>query len=192
MKPKRTVAARLRWSLHGKNVTDRRAIIVLTLFFLAAIVSFAAIIGYLSIKWPLYFFPTMLLFVAVNLALDYRSKLRILTTLDTNGYANIIESQPNTYTGIYRPHWEIGHIQIPLAKRSLFGFPTFESWCPRFADGVPEPDDEHDDLPESPRQFIITFVGTPSKRGQYGHMGMMDRKVSIDLIVELKLLTKAV
>ena len=135
---------------------------------------------------------TDLLFVAVNLALDYRSKLRILTTLDTNGYANIIESQPNTYTGIYRPHWEIGHIQIPLAKRSLFGFPTFESWCPRFADGVPEPDDEHDDLPESPRQFIITFVGTPSKRGQYGHMGMMDRKVSIDLIVELKLLTKAV
>jgi hypothetical protein len=179
-------------TLHGKNVSEKRAIIGLTLIFLTAIVLFVAVIGYLSINWPHYFFPALLLLFGLNLVFDYRGKRRILETLNTNGYANIVASQPRTFTGIYRPHWEIGHIQIPLAKRTVFGFPTFESWCPRFADDVRESHDEDDDLSDRPRQFIITFVGTPSKRGQYGHMGMMDRKVAIESIVELKPLTKAV
>jgi hypothetical protein len=185
-------AARLPQSLHGKNVSEKRAIITLTLVFLTAIASFVTVIGYLSINWPLYFFPALLLLFGLNLVFDYRGKRQILETLNTNGYVNIVESQPKTYTGIYRPHWEIGHIQIPLAKRTVFGFPTFESWCPRFADDDCESLDADDDLADRPRQFIITFIGTPSKRGQYGHMGMVDRKVAINSIVELKPLTKAV
>lgn len=146
---------------------EKRAIVVLMLIFLAAIASFVGVVGYLSINWPLYFFPALIVLVAFSLVLDYRARRRILILLDTNGYISIAESEPNTYTGIYRPHWEIGHIQIPLAQRSVLGFPTFESWCPKFADDVTELEAEEGDLLNGSRQFIITFVGTPSKRGQF-------------------------
>ena len=173
-------------------MSETRAIITLTAIFLTAIGSLVAVIGYLSINWPAYFFPAMLLFVGTNLTLEYCGKHRVLKILKTDGYVEIPESQPETYTGIYRPHWEIGHIQIPLAKRSVIGFPTFESWCPRFATGISEVETDDDDLFQGGLQFIITFVGTPSRRGQYGHMGMMDRKVAIDSIVEITPLKEAV
>lgn len=179
-------------ALHGKNVSETRAIITLTAIFVTAIGSLVAVIGYLSINWPAYFFPALIFLVAINLAFEYRGKRRILRILNTNGYVQITESQPETYTGIYRPHWEIGHIQIPLAKRSVIGFPQFESWCPRFAPDLSEVEAEDDDLFKGGRQFIITFIGTPSRLGQYGHMGMMDRKVAIDSVVEITPLKEAV
>lgn len=160
-------------------MSEARAIIALTLIFLLAIGSFVGVVGYLSINWPIYLFPTLLALLALSLVFDYRAKRRILDLLETNGYVNIAASEPNTFTGIYRPHWEVAHIQVPLAKRNLLGFPRFEKWCPQFAAHVEFEAEDCD-------PFVITFVGTPSTRGRYGHMGMMDRRAFVDTIVARK------
>lgn len=105
---------------------------------------------------------------------DLISRYRTLHKLDGVGFGDFQIDEPCEYTGIYRPHREIGHIEVPLSRRRLGFIPVLEWWCPRNA-----PPDYVDCLPESSDPCIIRFVGRVSEPGTYGHMGSMRRKVIV-------------
>ena len=112
---------------------------------------------------------------------DLISRYRTLHKLDCAGFGNFQTDEPCEYTGIYRPHWEIGHIEVPLSRRRLGFIPVLEWWCPRNA-----PPDYVDCLPESNDPCIIRFVGRVSEPGTYGHMGSMRRKVIVERVLDTK------
>jgi len=128
---------------------------------------------------PWMYAAILLTVVVSSVTYDAVAKHRVLNRLNTRGYSSFAIDQPVEYIGVYRPHWEIGHIAIPLARRRLGIFPVFESWCPRL-----ETPNHEDCLPDGDGPFIIRFVGRVSERGTYGHMGSMNRKVIVERVLD--------
>ena len=126
----------------------------------------------------LYFSLLISLFFG-SILLNTLSNHRLFRLIGSDGYGDFPIDESHEYVGIYRPHWEIGHIAVPYAKRTYRLFPVFERWCPRL-----EPPDYVDVLPDGRGPFIIRFVGRVSERGSYGHMGSACRKVVVERVLE--------
>lgn len=150
---------------------------------LAILVTLAGIVALnvtLLQRWPAYTLIGFAVITAIAILLSTLRDYRILRLLGTAGYDNSQAGTSRTFSGIYRPHWEIGHIQVPTARRRLWLFPLFESWNPHFTDEFPH------ELEEDSPNYIVTFVGTPSERGQFGHMGSMDRNISVERFLSIE------
>ncbi|MCP4890165.1 MAG: hypothetical protein GY904_26625 [Planctomycetaceae bacterium] len=162
--------------------------ISLTLQFIAlglVLIAFVTLVGFLAVTWPQLFFPALGLFWLACTVLDIRTKYRTISTLGEQ-YDRIENGEPATFVGLYRPHWEIGHIQIALTKRWLGFVPAFESWSPCFVAEFPV----EFDILDNDSNFLIKFVGTPTERGQFGHMGSMCREIRITEFLDVQPLPK--
>ncbi|MEP3479111.1 MAG: hypothetical protein ABJZ55_07690 [Fuerstiella sp.] len=144
-----------------------------------------ALIGYFAVTWPQFFFPALGLLWLNSTVLDIRIKYRTIKTLGQQ-YDQIKAGEAATFVGLYRPHWEIGHIQIALTKRWLGFIPSFESWSPDFIAEFPV----HFDKLKNNSNFLIKFVGTPTERGQFGHMGSMCREIRISKFLDVQPIPK--
>ncbi|WP_146395920.1 hypothetical protein [Pseudobythopirellula maris] len=144
-----------------------------------------ALIGFLAVTWPQFFFPALGLLWLASAVWDIRNRYRTIKTLGQQ-YDQIEAGESATFVGLYRPHWEIGHIQIALTKRWLGFIPSFESWSPYFIAEFPV----NFDTLENDSNFLIKFVGTPTDRGQYGHMGSMCREIRIAEFLDVEPIPK--
>ena len=143
--------------------------------------------AYLAITWPQIFLPLLGLLWVVSYVLDVRRKQRVLKLIGEQ-YGRITPSESATFVGLYRPHWEVGHIQIARSKRCFGLIPVFESWAPRFIAKFPV----DFDLLDNDFNYLIRFRGTPSERGQYGHKGAMGRIIEITEFFDVKPILKNV
>ena len=119
-----------------------------------------------------------------------------------------IAEQLAVYQGVYRPHWEIGHIEIRVSRTRklligaaisccllamfglewlslipflIFGAVTyFYCFLPSVEIWKPHFPAGLDDLGSGP----IEFEGVVSPPGIYGHMGMMHREVLIQRVLK--------
>ena len=149
------------------------------------LLAIVALLGFLAVTWPQLFFPLLVLLCLSCIANNIRNNYRTIATIGEQ-YDQIESGESATFVGLYRPHWEIGHIQIVLTKRRLGIIPTFESWSPYFVAEFPT----EFDLVENESDYLIKFVGTPTERGQYGHMGSMCREIRITEFLEVRALPK--
>jgi hypothetical protein len=92
-----------------------------------------------------------------------------------------MQIEPNKeaeFSGVFVAHWEAAGIEVDVGRR-LFGLmPHREYWHPDF------PSDFDAPLGDIARRFHIRFIGTPSERGQFGHLGMCCRNVGIRQVIE--------
>ena len=149
------------------------------------LIAIVAIVGFISVTWPQFFFPVFGLCWVACAVLDVRNKYRTINVLGEQ-YDQIAPGESQTFVGLYRPHWEIGRIQIAMTKRWLGFIPAFESWKPYFVAEFPI----GYDVLDNENDFLIRFVGTPTERGQFGHMGIMCREICITEIVDVQPLPK--
>jgi hypothetical protein len=91
----------------------------------------------------------------------------------------------NEYRGTYFAHWEACRIEVPV-KRRFFGLlPWSESWdVEEFPPGFEPPVDDGN------LRFHIRFIGTPSERGVFGHMGGCCRTVRVSEVIEFTEINK--
>lgn len=114
-----------------------------------------------------------------------RNRYRTIRVL-VEQYDRIEPGESATFVGLYRPHWEIGHIQIALTKRWLGFIPAFESWSPYFVAEFPI----EFDILDNDSNFLIKFVGIPTERGHFGHMGSMCREIRITKFIDVQPMPK--
>ena len=157
-------------------------------FSLFAIVLLLLIVftGFFAITWPQFLAPALGLMWFTCVVIDIRGKYRIVDIVGEQ-YDRITPSASATFVGLYRPHWEIGHIQIARSKRWLGFIPTFESWAPYFEAEFPI----EFDILECDSNFLIKFTGTPSQCGQFGHRGGMDREIRITEFIDVRAVPKS-
>ena len=173
-------------SLCGLNEGSHISLPLQFIAFGLILLGIVSLVAFLSIGWPQFFFPALGLLWLISIVVDTRNRY---CTIDMLGeqYAQIETEESATFVGLYRPHWEVGHIQIALTKRWLGFIPAFESWSPLFVAEFPV----DFDILNNDSNFIITFVGVPTKRGQFGHMGSMCREIRITEFLDVRTIPKS-
>jgi hypothetical protein len=85
----------------------------------------------------------------------------------------VFPGERHVYRGILLLHWEVGRIEVLVGTR-------VEWWQPGFPEGFAPPGGWNDG-----GTFEITFEGTVSKWGSFGHRGSMRRTVEVHEVVSL-------
>jgi hypothetical protein len=92
-----------------------------------------------------------------------------------------MQIEPNReaeFRGLFSNHWEAGGIYIEVGRRFFGLLARREYWEAAF------PSDFEYDYEDIGRRFHIRFVGVPSERGEFGHMGMCCRRVEVRRVIE--------
>jgi hypothetical protein len=92
------------------------------------------------------------------------------------------------FAGTYVDHWEAGGFRIEVGRRFWGLFPHHEGWEAHFPRNFQFPSETTQPQSRTLREFRffkIRFIGVPSELGQFGHMGMLRRKVEIRQILEV-------
>jgi len=103
-------------------------------------------------------------------------------------FMTILPDVEAEFAGIYLSHWEVGRFVIEVGRKFWGLFPNHEAWMARFPKDFQFPSETtHPQLrTRGPGRFFkIRFIGVPSERGQFGHMGMCCRRVEIRQILEV-------
>jgi hypothetical protein len=88
------------------------------------------------------------------------------------------------FTGVYYAHWEGSGIEIDMGRWLIGLLPRREYWSAQF------PPDFKLPFYDTAVPYRIRFIGTPSERGCFGHMGMCCRTVRIRQVSEFKVIEK--
>jgi hypothetical protein len=106
-----------------------------------------------------------------------------------NNPITIIPEEESVYSGTYSLHWEVPCLRIKTGKKFLGLLPISESWLVTFPKNFIWPDDnikpENLISMKSAYQYHLVAKGTPSKKGQFAHMGICNRLFNVSEVIEL-------
>jgi hypothetical protein len=96
----------------------------------------------------------------------------------------MMNTENQTYEGIYVSHWEVGRFVV-ITGRRLFGWlPRIEKWLAIFPQGYVLPFNLG--LPtgrDNGHYFKMTVIGTLGPKGKFGHMGICTRELRISEVI---------
>ena len=92
------------------------------------------------------------------------------------------------FCGIYRPHWEVGHLEVQTG-RGFLGRPKHERWEAWFPAAFEFPDPEVNDpsamrFPTQHYAYRMVVRGRVGPRGHFGHRGWLQRRLDVIEVLE--------